>query len=158
MVHKTQGTQLYVLDTVTSPVRVLKIAELVSIGNVGGTASKIDRTTMDDTQYKRYLSGLIDPGSADMQLLFDESDESQQFLYDNVGSEFEWAIGHLNGFNIPPTVNGSEDGFDLPATRGWITMTASINSDMLAFDPDSIVKLSHALQVSGRPVRTPKSA
>lgn len=158
MNHKTQGSELYVLNTTVSPVEVLKLGQITDIGQIGGQAGKIDVTTLDDLRFKRNLSGLIDPSAGNLGVLYDQDDDAQEFLHANAGGDnFPFAIGLSNGVGIPPTVNGSDDGFTLPSTRGWISFEASVSQDSVALAMDSIVKLSHALQLSGEYTRTPKA-
>lgn len=154
--HKSQGSELYVLDTTVSPVAVRKISNITGIDGLGGQASKIDITTLDDLRYRQNMSGLIDPGSANVPVLFDFTDDGQEFLHDNAGGEnFQFAIGEARGFGTPPTVNGSEDGFELASTRAWLTFEASISSDSISIATDDVWKATSALQMSGGYTRTP---
>lgn len=155
---KTQGTELYVLNTADSPVAVLKIAGATNIGNLGGDASKIDTTTLDDLKYKTNRAGLIDPADADLGFYLDFTSEGQQFLREHVGESFKFAIGYYEDaadYGTPPTVNGSEDDFELPTTRSFSTFEASICRDTRSFDMDSVVKFGSALRLSGGITDTP---
>lgn len=149
---KTQGTELYVLNTADSPVAVLKISGATNIGNLGGDASKIDITTLDDLKYKKNRAGLIDPADADLGFYLSFTAEGQQFLRDHVGESFLFAIGYYDDaadFGTPPTVNGSEDGFDFPTSRAYSWFEASICRDTRSFEMDSVVKFGSALRLSG---------
>lgn len=148
-VHKTQGLEFYVLDTITSPVRALKLGNLTNLGGLGGQTSKIDKTTFDDLTHRQSLSGLVDNSDLSSQFIYDMSSEAHAFLRDNVGSSFQFAIGYSNDFGQEPNPNASEDGFDLPNTRHWTTFEGSIASDMRNFELDSIVKFDAAIRPSG---------
>lgn len=155
---KTQGTELYVLDTTVSPPTVRKIANLVNIDSVGGQAGDIDLTNLDDLRFKRFVSGLIDPGSASIGLNVDPQDGSLEFLNDNAGGDnFKWAIGTSEDFGNAPGINGSENDFDLDTTRTWFTFEASVKQKQYNFSVDSIIKFASALRLSGDVTLTKKS-
>lgn len=152
MTIKTQGTELYVLDNTVSPVAVQKIAGATNIGNLGGDAGKIDVTTLDDLKFKRNVAGLIDPADADLGFYLDFNSDGQQFMREHVGETFLFAVGYYvraADFGTPPTVNGSEDGFDFPTTRHYSYFEASICRSTRSFDMDSVVKFGSALRLSG---------
>lgn len=159
--QKTQGTELYVLDTTVSPVAILKIANLYQLGGMGGQASQIPVTSFDDRRYTRKKSGLIDQGAADMSLRWDPADESHQWLHANAGgSDFQFAIGlaevdGVSQYGTPPTVNGSDDGFELPTSRHWRVLTGSVNKEVYDASLDSVWDFQSALQISGEIVDTP---
>ena len=158
MAHKSQGSELYVLDTTVSPVAVLKISGITNISGIGGTAGKIDTTTLDDLRYKRSMSGLIDSGAASIGVLFDFTNDGQDFLHNNAGGEnFQFAVGEALGHGTPPTVNGSDDGFELDSSRSWLTFEASVSANSIDIAMDDVWKASSALQVSGEIVKTPAS-
>lgn len=157
---KTQGVELYVLDTTVSPVAVLKIAEVTGIDSLGGQASDIDRTTLDDLRYRRFETGLIDPGSSNVGMFYDKDAESHQFMHDNAGGEsFRWAIGGPEAHGTPPGVAVGGEDFDLTAgaaeTRTWWVFDASVNQHQFSFAIDDLVKMSDALRISGEIELTP---
>lgn len=155
---KTQGTELYVLDTTVSPVEVLKVANVISIDGLGGQASDIDVTNFDDLRFRQFLAGLIDPGTSNANLNYDKSAESHAFVNANAGgARFRWAIGSSEDPGVPPTVNMGGTDFVLPATRSWFTFSASVNQLQFGFAIDDVIKLNSALRVSGEIVLTPST-
>jgi hypothetical protein len=157
---KTQGTELYVLDTTVSPPDVLKVANVISIDGLGGQASDIDVTNFDDLRFRQFLAGLIDPGTSNVNLNFDKAAESQIFINANAGgARFRWAIGSSEEPGTPPTVNigGTDFASPLPVTRSWFTFSASVNQLQFGFAIDDVVKLNSALRVSGEIVLTPST-
>ena len=155
---KTQGTELYVLDTTISPPDVLKVANVISIDGLGGQASDIDVTNFDDLRFRQFLAGLIDPGTSNVNLNFDKAAESQIFINANAGgARFRWAIGSSEDPGEPPTVNLGGTDFVLPTTRSWFTFSASVNQLQFGFAIDDVVKLNSALRVSGEIVLTPST-
>lgn len=153
MTIKTQGTQLYVLNTIDSPVAVLEVGyEVTNIGSLGGDASKIDVTTLRDLKRRRNRAGLVDSGDADLGGFLSWTDEGQAFLREHVGETLLFAIGYHEDpadYGTPPTVNGSEDGFDFPTSRSFSWFEASIARDMRSADLDAVWKIGSALRLSG---------
>ena len=156
--HKTQGKQLYVLDNTVSPVAVLRIAQLTNMGSLGGQAKEIPITTFDDLTHEQTISGLIKQGDMTLNMIFGMDVAGHQFLKENVGSDFQFAVGWSDGYNIPPTVNASGDGFDLPATRSWSNGEASISQEMKDFNADEVVRMTSALRTKGSWTDVPKTA
>lgn len=145
---KTQGTELYVLDSTISPPAVLKIAKLTNIDGLGGSASDIDITNFDSTA-KEYLVGLQDNGTANFGLNLDPQDSSHVWLKTNAGgNRFQWAIGCSEDAGVPPTSPGGSV-FVLGTSRTWFTFEASVQQAQIAFATDDAVRVQGSLRVSG---------
>lgn len=154
---KTQGSELYMLDTSESPERVLKIANLTTIDSLGGSASDIDVTNLDSTA-REYLVGLQDNGTASFGLNLNPQDESHQKIFEVAGGDrYRWAIGCSDGTAPPTIAAGNPPNFTLPATRTWFTFTASVQEATRAFSTDDAIRVQGGLRVSGSITMTPKA-
>jgi hypothetical protein len=79
---KTQGTELYVLDDVTTPgtPAPLKIANITNIGELGGQTDDIDTTDLD-SKAKEFIQGLPDNGELSLELKLNKGDSGHKFLW-----------------------------------------------------------------------------
>jgi hypothetical protein len=151
---KTQGTELFLLDTYSSPTRVLKIAKLTSVDSLGGAASDIDITNLDSTA-REYLVGLQDNGTASFGLNLDPAEESHEVMFAIAGGDrYSWALGCSDG-TADATLNAN--AFQLATTRSWFTFTASVQEVTRAFAIDDAVRIQGGLRVSGAITFTPKA-
>lgn len=152
---KTQGTQLYLLDNAVSPAEVVRVTNLSNVDGLGGAASDIDITNFDSTA-REYLVGLVDNGQASFGMnLNPQSEVHQRILAIRGGDRFAWAIGMSDG-TAPPTI-APGDVFTLPATRSWLTFTASVQEATITFQTDDAVRVQGSLRVSGAITLTPKA-
>lgn len=143
---KTQGSELFLLDTFSSPTRVLKIAKLTSVDSLGGAASDIDITNLDSTA-REYLVGLQDNGTASFGLNLDPAQESHEILFAIAGgARYSWALGCSDG-TTDATLSGNN--FSLDAGRSWFTFTASVQEVTRSFATDDAVRIQGGLRVSG---------
>jgi hypothetical protein len=154
---KTQGSELYLLDTFSSPTRVLKISNLTSVDSLGGAASDIDVTNLDSTA-REYLVGLQDNGTASFGLNLDPKDESHQVMFDIAGGDrYQWAIGCSDGTTAPTIAAGNPPAFTLPSSRTFFTFQASVQEVTRAFATDDAIRINGGLRVSGSIVMTPSA-
>ena len=75
---KSQGTT--VSYSLGSPSSYVQIGKVVDFAGPGGDSSVFDASDLDDTQYRRKLTGLIDAGALDLKLNFTPDDASHQAL------------------------------------------------------------------------------
>lgn len=144
---KTQGTQLYFMDTDSSPTTVSRIAAITSIDSLGGPSSDIDITNLDSTA-REYLVGLQDNGVASFGLNLRPADSSHNRIYELAGgARYKWAIGLSDG-TAPPTI-AAGNVWGLPTTRSWFTFEASVQEATTSFSTDDAVRVQAGLRVSG---------
>jgi hypothetical protein len=152
---KTQGSELYLLDTSESPERVLKISNLTTVDSLGGSASDIDITNLD-SQAREYLVGLQDNGTASFGLNLNPRDDSHQKIFEIAGgARYRWAIGCSDGTAPPTIAAGDPPIFTLPTTRTWFTFEASVQEATRSFTTDDAIRIQGGLRVSGAILMTP---
>lgn len=146
---KSQGTELYLLDTDNST--VLKIECINSFEGLGGSAGDIDVTCFDDLRARRFLTGLIDNGSATFGFAYDPTSESQQRIAELAGGGiYKWAIGLSDAYGVAPTYDaGPPPDFDLPSGRSWFVFDGSIQQYQRSAAIDDVWRISATLRVSG---------
>jgi len=148
---KTQGVELFLLDSTDSGNEVRKIAKVTSISGVGGSAGEIDITNFDSTA-KEYLVGLKDSGSVTFNFNYEPTDSSHSTL-----------LGLEGGSNKRFVICGSEEvtdpsytsTFTIPTDRTTIDFTAGVQSVQLDLSTDDIYRGSATLRVSGAYTITP---
>lgn len=148
-VLKSQGTELFLLDVDNG--QVLKIACITSLEGLGGQASEIDITCFDDTESRRFIAGLFDPGTVTFGLNMDTDNLGYMRLEELRGSaNMKWVIGMSDGFGIDPTYDaGPPPDFTLPTGRTWITLEGSVNQLGLSASADDIWRVQASIRVSG---------
>lgn len=152
---KTQGTQLYIMDTTPSPTVVTRIAAITSIDSLGGPSSDIDITNLDSTA-REYLVGLQDNGVANFGLNLRPADASHNLIYDLAGgARYLWAIGCSDGTAAPTIAAGNV--WSLPTSRSWFTFEASVQEATTSFTTDDAVRVQAGLRVSGSITFTAKA-
>jgi hypothetical protein len=149
-VVKTQGTELFFLDTLTSSVaEAVKLACPTGITGLGGAADQIEDTCLDNTTDKTYQRGLGNPGQVSVPFNLIPRDVSHQLLFDlkDDGRVLKW-IACLSESTTDPTVD-TDDTFIAPADRtsfefdGYI---ADVNIDVAT---NEIVRGTLTIQRSG---------
>mgnify|MGYP001170210914 CR=1 FL=1 len=114
---KTQGTEVFVADTVTSSVATLiKMACPTAVTGLGGAADQIDDTCLD-ARTRTFVRGLDNPGQVTIPFVLKPSEASHQALFDlkDDGSAVEWCIALSDG-TAQPTLD-SNDAIVAPASR-----------------------------------------
>lgn len=150
---KTQGTQLWVLDTTQSPPALLKIGNASQYGDFGPQGSDIDVTNLESTAMEK-LSGLPDNGDVTLNINFADI-TSHRWLYSNVnGERFQFLVGYSDGTGAPTT-----DGTTItpPTGRTVDQFLASVKSMRNTVNTNDAVRSTVALVVSGAIARTWKS-
>ena len=159
MAIKTQGTQLYTIDTETGA--VIEVGCVTSIDGIDTTVEQVETTCLA-AQVREYIAGLATPGAASFGINFDPDDQTHIRLHilKVAGETLQWAIGFADG-TATPTVTTDSDGeyvFVLDDNRSWIVFEGFMNSFPFSFQQNSAVQSTVGIQVSGEPAVIPKSS
>lgn len=147
---KTQGTELFVVDTLTSSVAaVLKFSCPTGITGLGGAADQIESTCLDALEDKSFVRGLGTPGQVNVPFNFIPSNASHQTIMDMKadGSNFNWMIGFSDGTS-DPTLD-TDDTFIAPSGRTSAEFNAYIADVTIDVATNEIVRGTMLLQRSG---------
>jgi hypothetical protein len=149
---KTQGTELFVIDTISaSAAAVLKFSCPTGITGLGGTADQIEDTCLDATEDRTYVRGLGNPGQVNVPFNFIPSNASHQTIMEMKadGSVFAWMIGFSDG-TADPTLD-SNDAFVAPISPNRTTaeFSAYIADVTIDVATNEIVRGTMILQRSG---------
>lgn len=149
---KTQGTELFVIDTLTSSVAaVLKFTCPTGITGLGGSADQIEDTCLDAIEDRTYVRGLGNPGQVNVPFNFIPSNASHQTIMDMKadGSVFSWMIGFSDG-TADPTLD-TDDTFIPPDSplRTTAEFSAYIADVTIDVATNEIVRGTMVLQRSG---------
>ena len=109
MALKTQGTQLYTIDTETGA--VIDVGCVTSIDGIDTTVEQVETTCLA-AQVREYMAGLATPGSASFGINFDPSDASHLALWDSFNAEGQETLTFVIGFGDGTADHGKE--IDLP--------------------------------------------
>lgn len=150
---KTQGTELYLLDSTDSGNEVRKIGSITGFSGIGGEAGEIDVTDMDSVA-REFLTGLKDNGTVSINFDYDPQDESQQTMDALVGGANKRFLVALSESSTQPTY-GSD--FTLPTDRTTFDFTAGVRSFQLDASADDAWRGTTNLRVSGDITKTPAS-
>jgi hypothetical protein len=153
---KTQGTELWVIDTISATdAAVLKFSCPTGITGLGGPADQIETTCLDATVERTYARGLGNPGQVNVPFNFIPSNDSHQVLFDlrDDGSVFQWMVGLADG-TAAPTLN-SDDEFVPPASplRTTLQFSAYVADITIDVAGNEIVRGTMILQRSGDLIR-----
>lgn len=141
---KTQGTDLFVVDTDTT---VAKLACITAFSGLGGSRNQIDVSCFSSVEME-FEGGMANPGQITVGGIYDTADDVFQTLVDlkASGDIVEWYLGGSDAVT-PPTAVGSAI---VPATaRTAITFSgyvADITWDMAA---NNVWKYQLVIQRSG---------
>lgn len=155
---KTQGTELFVLDTLAEPDAVLKFSCPTGITGLGGAADQIEDTCLDAIEDKTYLRGLGNPGQVTVPFNFIPTDASHEtVLFDMKadGSVFKWMVGLSDGTGNPTITAGELTPVAARSCLAFEAYVADVNIDIATND---LVRGTLILQRSGTVTLTAKSA
>lgn len=110
-VVKTQGSELWTVDSLTSSVAaVLKFACPTGITGLGGAKDQLETTCLDTPEDKEYAAGLGNPGQVTVPFNFIPQNSSHQVLFDlkEAGTVLPWLIGLSDG-SAAPTLDTVDD-------------------------------------------------
>lgn len=148
-VLQTQGTELFLIDTLTSTVAALvKLDCPTGITGLGGAADQIETTCLDTLDDKQYRRGLGNPGTVSVPFNFIPTSTSHQLLFDmkDAGTSTQWMIGFSDA-TTDPTV--SAGAFVAPSGRTCAEFTAYISDVNIDVATNEIVRGTLTLQRSG---------
>lgn len=146
---RTQGTELFVIDTITTTdPTIVKISCPTGITGLGGARDQIEDTCLDTTDEKSYLAGLGNPGQVSVPFNMIPRDTGHQalFAWKADGSNMKWLIC-LSESATDPTVSGQN--FSKPSDRTTIEFTAFVADVNIDVANNEIVKGTLTLQRSG---------
>lgn len=153
MAKLTQGTQLYFLDPEAG---VTEVDCATAINGIEATRDQIETTCLAGTS-RTYEPGMPTPGQASVTINFDPSEPSHVRLHElyRAGTKVEWAVGWSDGTAAP--TEGTEEDFELPTSRSWITFNGFIANVPFDFALNAVVGSTMPIQLSGFPTLTPKA-
>lgn len=147
---KTQGTELFFVDAVSSSVgAIVKMACPTGITGLGGAADQIEDTCLDNVTDKTYVRGLGNPGVVTVPFNLIPRETSHQLLFtlkDN-GAVLNW-IECLSESATDPTLD-IDDTFIAPATRSSFAFSGYIADVNIDVANNEIVRGTLTIQRSG---------
>lgn len=147
---KTQGTELFVIDTITgSSPAVVKMTCPTGIQGLGGARDQIEKTCLDTTGDKEFEAGLGNPGQVTVPFNLIPRDGSHQslFAWKSDGRNLQWVVC-LSESSTDPTLD-SDDDWVLPTDRSTIAFTAYVADVNIDVATNEIVRGTLLLQRSG---------
>ena len=152
-VIKTQGTELFLLNTITgSSAEILKMSCPTGITGLGaGAKSQIDVTCLDATEDQEFIPGLGAPGQVSVPFNFIPTAESHQGVLTELkesGLVFDWLIGFSDGKALPTV--GAGDSLEWPTARTAAKFQAYISEVSIDAATNDRVTGTMTLQRSGR--------
>jgi hypothetical protein len=147
---KTQGTELFVNDTVSSVGGILKFACPTGISGLGGVADQLEDTCLDALVDRTYKRGLGNPGQVSVPFNFIPSNFSHQTLFDlqAAGDTLNWLVALSDGTTAPTLVD-SDGAITPPANRTSIGFQAYVADVTIDVATNDIVRGTLLLQRSG---------
>jgi hypothetical protein len=148
---KTQGTELFFVDTLTSSVpAVVKLACPTGITGLGGAADQIESTCLDALVDKEYIRGLGNPGQVSVPFNLIPTAVSHQLLFDlkDAGTTVSW-LACLSDGSADPTTVDSNDVIVPPASRTSFGFQGYIADVTIDIATNEIVRGTLTLQRSG---------
>jgi len=148
---KTQGTELFFIDTSNTDYVMTKLSCPTGITGLGGAADQIESTCLDATTDREYVRGLGNPGqvSVPFNLLTTGAETaSHQLLFTlkDLGTSLPW-LACLSESTTDPT--NTADVFNVPIDRTSFAFTAYIADVNIDISTNEIVRGTLTLQRSG---------
>lgn len=147
---RTQGTELFFIDTVTSSdADLVKLACPTGITGLGGARDQIEDTCLDTTGDKTFLAGLGNPGQVSVPFNLIPRDDSHHRLLQlkESGDVLDW-LACLSESSTDPTLDGS-GAFVRPSDRTSFGFDAFISDVNVDIATNEIVRGTLTLQRSG---------
>lgn len=147
---KTQGTELFFKDTVTSSDPALvKLVCPTGVTGLGGPRDQIETTCLDATEDKEFVGGLGTPGQVTVPFNLIPREYSHQNLFElkRDGSVLSW-ICCLSESTTDPTLD-SDDDIVPPAMRSSFQFQAYVADVNIDIATNEIVRGTLTLQRSG---------
>jgi len=149
MAVKTQGTQLFILDsTASGGAEILSIQCATSLSGLGAAREQIEVTCLEDDA-RSYEGGLATPGQLSVTINFDPANESHYRMYElwKTNVNFKFAIGFGPETNVP-TIDTAGD-FDFPTARTYLEAEGYVVDLPLEAALNAVWTATVPIQVSG---------
>lgn len=144
---KTQGTQLWMVNTATTSV---EIGNITSFSPPSPQADEIDVTNLASAA-KEFIQGLVDYGEGTFAINLTSSAAHQALISGaQAGTTRQFLIGLSDGTDNAPTVSGSAFG-TLATTRTFIKFSGFIKAVPIQGDTNSVLKATVTVRNSGQP-------
>lgn len=159
MATKSQGTHVYVVDTVTNPATpaLVKLDCPTGVSGIGGGAkNQINATCLDALTDEEFVSGLATPTALSVPYNFDPSKASHHLLnaLKASGDVVAWIICLSDG-TAAPTLTG--DNLTAPVGRTSVKFSAYVSENSVEIATNELVKGTLSLQRSGAETWTYKA-
>lgn len=160
MAVKTQGSQLYIIDTTSSSgCDIITVDCATSLSGLSNPREQIETTCLEaDT--RSYEGGLSTPGQLTVTVNFDPTNESHLKLYElwrENADNFAAAIGFGGPRDVDPTTDSNCD-FVFPTTRSYIEFEGYVADVPLEAALNSVWTSAISIQISGPYTIIPKTA
>ena len=135
-VIKSQGTELYFVDTDTSET-VRRVVCATSISGLGGARDQIDTSCLDNTTDRTFIGGLGNPGQVTVGFNVHKDEIAHEALLDlkTSGTEVSWGIYSSDATTAPTAdTSGVLQGVATRASAIFQGYVADINIDIGAND------------------------
>lgn len=155
---KTQGTEVFIADTVTSSVAtIIKMACPTAVTGLGGAADQIDDTCLDALVDRSFARGLGNPGQVTIPFVLKPSEASHQALFDlkDDGSAVEWCLALSDG-TAQPTLD-SNDAIVAPASRTSFIFSGYVADITIDIATNEVVRGTLLVQRRGAVIPTWKA-
>jgi len=146
---KTQGTELFFTNPITTAADILKVACPTGVSGLGGGADQLDDTCLDSTE-RTFKAGLRNPGPVTVPVNFIPSSPSHVALLAMFqgGQMANWLIAMSNGTTAPTVVN-SAGLITPPANRVSIRFDGYVSDFNIDIATNEIVRATLTIQRSG---------
>lgn len=152
---KTQGTELFFVDSENPTTDIVKMACPTGIQGLGGPRDQIETTCLDTTGDKEFVAGLGNPGQVTVpfNLIPREGSHQQLFALKEAGTTLHW-IECLSESQTDPTLD-SDGAFVPPDDRSSFMFDGFIADVNIDAATNEIVRGTLIIQRSGSVVFTP---
>lgn len=153
-VVKTQGTELFVIDTVTNPEQpaIVKFSCPTGIEGVGaGTKTQIPATCLDTETDEESVAGLGSPGAMSVPFNFIPTAVAHQLIlvdFKESGERMKWMVCLSDGKSLPTLSPGGD--FVKPTDRTAIGFKAYVAEATIGMATNALVTGTMSLQRSGK--------
>ena len=165
--YSTQGVQLFGLNQLSSPASVETMAASMGFQGIGGAATDIDITNLDSPGFKEFAKGLIDPGTASGDVVYNFTNTAHEWLetmlVQGQNATTQWFIAAADAATtVVPTVAGTIASGNLllrPARAGSSPYTwsrsgfwfyAYVKEFSKSVQVNSFIKAKLSLRITGK--------
>lgn len=148
---RTQGTELFVIDTISDPMTpaIVKLSCPTGIQGLGGARDQVEDTCLDTTGDKTFVAGLGNPGQVSVPFNLIPRDASHQALFGwkSSGDVLSWVVCLSEGTDAPTL--DTDDTFILPSDRTTIEFAGFVSDVNIDVATNEIVRGTLTIQRSG---------